>query len=714
MIARMNRLVLAAVLAFAGTLSAGGEEPEADFYVAPGGNDAWTGRLAAANAERSDGPLASLAGARDAVRRLKARGPIDRPIRVLVRGGEYRIGEPVVFRGEDSGREAAPITYAAYPGEKPTISGGRSITGWQRGEGPLWTTVVPAVKQRRWYFRQLFVNERRCIPARSPNEGVLRARGPGVAYRDRRAARRDAATKNSLHYDGDDLQPWSDPSDAIVVVYHSWTTSRHRIASLDTEKKLVRFTAPSGWPMGFWETKQRYYVEFVREHLDAPGEWYLNRRTGVLTYYPRPGEDMTRARVIAPVAEELLRVEGDAADGETIEYLSFEGLSFEHTGWSMPAAATVDGQAAAGLKTAAINVSGARHVAFRRCSIARTGGYALWLQGGSKNNLVRQCHIHDLGAGGVRLGETRLPAEKPRQTERNSVVNCFIHNGGHVYHAGVGVWIGKSSFNKVHHNEICDFFYTGVSVGWSWGYAASSAHHNSIEHNHIHHLGWGQLSDLGGIYCLGDSPGTRLCHNLIHDVLGYAHRPGGPHRGWGLYTDEGSTGILMENNVVYRTTDGGCHQHYGRDNTIRNNILALSATRGEILRSRDEKHRSFTCERNIIYERGTPPLGGSWATRGFEIDRNLYWDASGKPLEMPGGLTWRQWQAKGNDKHSLVADPKFVAPNEFDFRLQPDSPAFKLGFQAIDTATIGLMGEPDWVALPRQVHRPRLRLPGEE
>ncbi len=711
---RRNTIALAAAAILAATWGANGTEPSADFFVATGGNDVWTGRLAVPNPDRSDGPLATFTGARDAIRRLKAQGPLDKPIRVLVRDGVYRITEPIVFGPADSGSEAAPITYAAYPGEKPAIDGGVPITGWKQGDGPLWTTVVPAVKNGSWYFRQLFVNGKRCIPARSPNLGHHRARGPGIPYQDRQAARRDTETKNSLYFEGNDLQTWSNLSDVIVVVYHSWTTSRHRIATLDTEKKLVQFTAPSGWPMGYWEAKQRYYVEFVREELDAPGEWYLERGTGQLTYYPRPGEDMTKAHVVAPVPEELLRLEGDSAAGKTVDFLHFDSLSFEHTSWTMPVAEMVDGQAAAGLKTAAVNVFGARNCSFRNCQIARTGGYALWLQGGSKDNLIEQCHIHDLGAGGVRLGETNLPAEAPLQNERNEVVNCFIHNGGNVYHAGIGVWIGKSSHNKVHHNEICDFFYTGVSVGWSWGYAASSAHHNSIENNHIHHLGWGQLSDMGGIYCLGDSPGTRLCHNLIHDVLGYSHHPGGPHRGWGLYTDEGSTGILLENNVVYRTTDGGFHQHYGRDNIVRNNILALTATRGAIIRSRDEKHRSFTIDRNIIFENGTPPLGGSWVTPGFELDHNLYWDTSGVPPTMPGGLTFSQWQERGFDKHSLVADPMFVAPEAFDFRLQPDSPALPLGFQPIDTSNVGLTGTPEWVALPRSVKRLRLLLPGEE
>jgi len=705
---RVNLVGCAALMTLLAMGAQAGQPRPADFYVDDGGNDAWSGKLAAPKADGSDGPLASLAAARDAVRRLKSQGPLKRPVRVVVRGGTYRVTAPVVFESQDSGTPEAPITYAAWPGERPVLSGGVPVRGWKKGQGPLWETVVPEVRDQKAYFRQLFVNGERCVPARLPNEGTFRAAGPGTPYKNRTAARKDKETKDSLLYQGEDLKPWQNLDDAVVVVYHSWTTSRHCIKQLDTKEKLVEFTAPSGWPMGYWEKNQRYYVENVREGLDAPGEFYLDRKTGVLVYYPRPGEDMTKADAVMPLAEELLRLDGDPGAGKTVSHLRFEGLAFEHTGWTMPKAEMVDGQAAAALKTAAVHGLGTRHCLFERCEIAHTGAYGLWLERGAKDNRVVQCHLYDLGAGGVRIGQTDLPPQPELQTERNEVFNCFLHDGGKVYHAGIGVWIGRTSHNKVHHNEICDFLYTGVSVGWSWGYAPSSAHHNLIDYNHIHHLGWGQLSDLGGIYSLGLSPGTRLSHNLIHDVLSYSYG------GWGLYTDEGSTDMLLENNVVYRVKDGAFHQHYGRDNTVRNNVLALSATRGQIVRSRDEDHRSFTFERNIVYYAEGDLLAGSWSKGTTRLDWNCYWNAAGKTPAFPGGLTLQQWQAKGQDVHSIIADPKFVDAAHFDFRVQPDSPALKLGFQPIDISTTGLTGPAEWVALPKKVQRPRLLLPGEK
>jgi hypothetical protein len=677
-------------------------------YVAPGGNDAWTGKLAAPNAEKTDGPLATIQRARDELRKLKAAGGLKGPVVVQVRGGTYRLAEPIVFTAADSGTREAPITYAAAPGEQPVFSGGMPIAGWTKdAAGPAWTAAVPDVRNGKAYFRSLFVDGRRAVPARSPNEGqVHEMAGPLEPLKNREAARRDPKTRLGFRFEGEHLKRWADMDDAVLVVYHAWTTSRSGIESVDPAKHEVRVRNPSGWPFGWWG-KERFYVENVREALDAPGEFYLDRKTGRLSYCPRPGEDMAKAEAIAPRLEEVLRLDGDPAAGKLVEHLRFEGLSFRHTDWTMPRSGAVDGQAAAFLKTATVFARGARHCTFQQCEIAQTGGYGLWLERGSKDCRVVQCHLHDLGAGGVRLGEMGLPAKPEEQAERNEVHNCFIHDGGHVFHAGIGVWVGRTSHNKVQHNDICDFLYSGVSVGWSWGYAPTSAQHNLIEYNHIHHLGWGQLSDLGGIYTLGVSPGTRLRYNLIHDVLSY------DYGGWGLYTDEGSTEILMENNIVYRVKDGAFHQHYGKENVVRNNVLALSATLGQVRRSRQEEHSSFTLEKNVIYGRGVPMLGGNWSNGRYKLDENCYYDASGQPPKFPGNLSFKDWQAKGQDVRSIVADPKFVDASKCDFRLLPDSPALKLGFQPIDVSQIGLVGPADWVALPKQVQRPAMKMPGE-
>ena len=202
----------------------------------------------------------------------------------------------------------------------------------------------------------------------------------------------------------------------------------------------------------------------------------------------------------------------------------------------------------------------------------------------------------------------------------------------------MGVWIGRTNCNQISHNEICDLYYTGISVGWSWGYSPTSAHHNIVEFNHIHDIGRGVLGDMGGTTAWEIRRG-RCSHNLVHDI--YDHHTGS----LAIYTDEGSSGILIENNIGYGTTYANFHQHYGRENIVRNNIWAFGKDY-QLSRVRKEEHISFTFERNIVYFDNGKLLKGGWTNDRFIMDRNLYWDTS-----HPGGnltfadATLAQWQA---------------------------------------------------------------------
>ncbi len=670
-----------------------------DFYMSTDGSDAWSGRLPAPNGDRTDGPFATIQRARDGLRELHRKGPdTGGGGRVLVRGGTYRLTEPIVLGPEDSGRKEQPIVYSAYPGEKPVFSGGRKIEGWRKEGGEVWCAEIPDVKAGRWYFNQLFVGGQRRTRARTPNEGYLRAAGPLPGVKNPRD-RKDPNVTIGFSYRPGDLRRWDRFDDVTLVVYHSWTASLHWIADLDEPRQSVRFRAGSGWPLCQWEKEFRYYVENARELLDAPGEWYLNRETGVLYYWPVPGEEMAKVEVVAPVLRKLVVFAGDLAKGAVVHDVRLEGLVFEHADWDTPKDKTADGQAAAWLE-AAMFARGAERCCVSDCAVRHVGEYGIHFEQGCKDNRVVRCHVHDLGAGGVRIGHVKGESEDRLSSLRNTVDNCFIHDGGHVFRAGIGVWVGKSSYNAITHNEICDFDYTGISVGWSWGYQPSSAHHNRIEFNRVHHIGNGVLSDMGGIYTLGISTGTVIRNNIFHDVYAY------DYGGWGLYTDEGSTEIVLEDNVVYNTKTGGFHQHYGRENVVRNNILAFSE-QGQVQRSREEEHYSFTFERNIVYfEKGTL-LSSNWKNGKFRMDNNVYWDAANRPITF-SGKTLEQWQAAGFDRHSVIADPLFVDASRFDFGLKVESPALKLGFKPIDVSRVGLYGDASWVGLPKDVkHRAR-------
>jgi len=666
-------------------------------FVATHGNDAWSGRLPRPNLWRTDGPFATLAKAQATARTLEG-------ATVYVRRGTHFLADTLTFTHDDSGTESAPTVYAAYPGESPVLSGGRRITGWRKPtEGNVWTALVPEVKAGEWYFHQLWVDGARRVRARIPNTGYLLNDGPIEPLGDRRKARGDRNTKMGFRFKPGDMKRWSNLDDANVIQFHSWTASVHWIKELDETNHIVRFTAPACWPTGYWTKHERYYVENVPEGLDAPGEWYLDRTTGVLSYIPLPGEDPREAEIIAPRLRHLVRFAGDPAAGKFVDHVHLKGLALQHADWAIKDKGMADGQAASFLD-AAVTAKGARHCIIERCEVAHVGEYGVWLGAGSKHNRIVHCHIHDLGGGGIKLGETRSAKDEAHAASHNTVDNCFVHDTGHMFHAGIGIWVGRSSHNRVTHNEVCDLDYTGISVGWSWGYAPSSANHNIVEFNHVHHIGRGVLGDMGGIYTLGVSPGTVIRNNIFHDV--FSPGIGG---GTGIYPDEGSSHVLIENNIVYNTEFGCFSQHYGRENIVRNNIWAFSR-HGEVTRHRQEKHSSFTFERNIVLSTNGSMLWGNWSNGNYVMDHNLYWDTSTPDPDF-GADGFADWQAEGRDVHSLIADPLFVDPERFDFRLKAGSPAAKIGFKPIDTSKVGLYGEPEWVALPATIVRKPLALP---
>lgn len=636
-----------------------------EFYVSPSGNDAWNGTLSK--------PFATIERARDAIRQLRrGQGSLKEPVTVYLRKGTYFLKSPLLLGTEDSGTKDAPITYTAFPGEDVTISGGRVIEGFvpaQANGHDLLAVYIPDVKEGKWNFAQLFANNRRLKRTRLPKKGYYRIRDlAGVPLDVQCGIGRDKFT-----YEGNNIELWKNLSDVDIVALHFWVESRMPIKAVDESTHTVELAKKSVFRLteDFQHQGARYFVENVFEALDTPGHWYLDRSEGKLYYYPHIGEDVKRERFVAPVLSQLVRVVGGAESNKSVEYVNFANLRFAHTEWKLPENSAGAPQAAY-IVPGAIYFENAKNCSVTNCEIAHIGTYAIEVGGGCERISIERNLIFDLGAGGVKINAG---------SKRTTVADNDIGDGGKIFMSAVGVWIADSPGNIVVNNHIHDLNYTGVSVGWVWGYGNSDARDNIIEYNHIHHVGREVLSDLAGIYLLGIQPGTVIRNNLIHDCMSATYG------GWGIYTDEGSSYILIENNIVYRTKTGGFHQHYGRENIIRNNIFAFAVIH-QLQRTRLEEHKVFTFEHNIVYYDKGALLGGYWSDHKHVMDYNVYWDASGNPVTF-AGMSFEDWKKNGHDQHSIIADPKFVNPKKFDFRLQPDSPALALGFKQIDMSNVG-------------------------
>ncbi len=680
------RAVFAAIFAAAALTAPAFPAQKVVLYVATNGNDQWSGRLPEPNREKTDGPYATVQRARDAVRQLRAKEGVKASVTVALRGGVYNLTEPFRLSPEDSGTAQCGVTYSAYAGERPVLSGGRLIAGWVKDKGELWAADVPGVREGKWRFRQLFVNGRRARRARSPNEGYFRV--DGLVDAEPRPWNKGL---DRFRFKAGDLKAWPNPNDIEVVVFHSWNTSRVRIASVDETARIVTFTGPTIFrPMG-WDPNQRYYVENVFEALDSPGEWCLDPQAGKVYYRPLPGEDMARAHVVAPALEQLLLFDGTSA--APVSHVRIRGLSFQHADWTLPEKGYGDPQAAVTIP-AVVSWQWALNCSFEQCEIAHIGTYAVWLGRGCKFNLIAQNHLHDLGAGGIRIGEDKMAAEDAAEASQNTIRNNYIHDGGHVYAAGVGVWVAQSGRNTISHNEIHDLDYSGMSIGWNWSDAPNRTKANIVEYNYIHHVLRGALSDGGGIYTLGSQPGAVLRGNVIHDVFAYEQPP----LGWGIYLDQDSNGIRIENNLCYNTHSGGIMLGGAHDDVVRNNIFARAAS-AQVWRP---GKKGVVFERNICYLTQGVLFQGGWGADAKSVwDYNLYYRADGEPLLFYED-TFDEWKTRGMDAHSIVADPLFADPAKCNFRLKPESPVFRLGFAPFDFSKAGLEGPPEWIELPRR------------
>ena len=666
---------------------------ELNFYVSTNGNDGSDGKT-------PQTAFLTIEKAQQAVRAAKE-GKNFTSVNVYIKGGDYQPGKPIVLKPEDSGSERMQITYQSLPGEKVQISGGKKITGWKKGKKGLWQASIPEAKDGKWKFEQIWVNGETRYRARTPDTGFYRV--DKVFFPEGNPPNKWYTRTKSFGFKKGDLNlKWTNLQDVVVIVYHFWTDSHMPVESIDDKTNIVTFKYEDSKQFSddFTTRGARYIVENVFEALDQPGEWYLNKVTGILYYMPKPGEDINSVEVIAPVITEFISFEGIPLERKYVEHISFKNLNFSHTFFVLPEKNTNSAQGSSSV-SACFAMKGTRYCSFENCTINNIGTFAFEIGQGCTYNRFMKNTLDHLAGGGFRVNGGAAGSNPLIRTGYNEFTDNTVSNFGEIYPSAVGFLLMHTFGNKVAHNHIHHGFYTGISIGWVWGYMPSISRDNLIEYNYIHHIGQGLLSDMGAIYTLGISPGTKIRNNLIHDVesAGYG--------GWGIYMDEGTSHLLVENNVVYNTKYSAFNVHYCKEVTVRNNVFAVS--RIELLqRQRVEPHQSLFFENNILYWKQGKLLSADWVdepyefyykaiepktrkmTATFSIDYNVYFNPNLSKEEVRfGKQSWAEWNGRGKDTNSVYGDPMFVDPDNYDFRLKPGSPAFTLGFRQIDLSTAG-------------------------
>lgn len=528
-----------------GLLLACSQAKTIDYYVAKNGNNDWSGRLAEPNSNHSDGPFATLSRARDEVRKLKSRGPLQSAVTIYVRGGIYFLSHSFKLEAQDSGTAADPIVYRGYKNERPVLVGGREIRGFKPYKGHILQANVVLQGLKGVYFRQLLFGGKRQHLARYPNWDPKDPYGGGWAYVAGHdiPAYKDVPgdSRRTFRYKPSDAREWSHPDEGEVVIFprYNWGNNIIRIASIDRAKRTITLAHDASYAI---RPGNRYYVRNLFEELDAPGEWYLSKRKWILYFWPPA---VLRSKpVFVPTTRTVVKM-GDGAANIIWRNFEIEGAE----GTAMRLEDTTDCLIAAniihdvgGFDGSGIEVTGGFHNGVVGNDIYQTGKDGIIISGGNRKTLT--------------AGE-------------NFADNNYIHNVGVLNKAAVGISL-RGVGNRASHNLIEYCPRTGI------GFEGNNL---VIEYNEIDHVVL-ETEDAGAINTGGrdwiSSRGSVVRYNFVHDVIGYGYRNGkwlSPFLAWGIYLDDNTGGVDVIGNIVADAPRAGIFLHNGRDNHIENNIL---------------------------------------------------------------------------------------------------------------------------------------------
>ncbi len=652
-----------------------------DLIVSPDGDDSNEGSL--------ENPLKTVAAAKEKLKALKEADCGN--ITVWFREGTYAFDSTLEFDSSD----CSNVTYRSYPDEEVIFSGSKEISGsWTETtiNGVIAFVTDMPVENDSDYFRSLFKDGKRLSRSNYPKQGVFKVKDPKEDEGIPSEWAPDFFFHSLAFYaNTSDILDFSNPGDVDIRLMHFWCDELMPIHSVDTATGRIETTKPSSMRI---RVDDNFVYENVKETLSLPGEWYLDRSEEKLYYIPQDGDTVENTVLYAGTTEQLITI-------ENIDSISFQGINFENTDWdhidgthtgnpfnsSHPLYKNIkygaDHPQAAFEVPAAIYISASSKISFTDCRFKNISFTAVKFDKAAKDCNITSCYFDEIGGNAVFIhGDFVVPAT----TENIDVTDCHISNYGRIFNNAIGILLTHAINCDLSYNEIHDGWYTGISVGWNWGYSDNSTNGIKICNNLIYNIGNGWLSDMGAIYTLGIQPDTVISGNVIYNVGCDEGRYG--YGGWGIYLDEGSSYMLVEKNLVYDCSSQTFHQHYGKDNIIRNNIFAFGGE-GAFRITKHEEHNSLTLSNNIFVTDNAVMYFQSTNMNWFIDDSNLYWDYknggnvySGDSVKLFERKNIVSMMGRGYYNNGVFADPLFKDAANRDFTLAANSPALEAGFEA--------------------------------
>ena len=551
----------------------------AQFFVSPDGSDSGDGSF--------ESPFKTIGAARDAVRRLN--GDMSEDIVVYLRGGDYRITEPVVFDTRDSGTNGHKIIYTAYKDEVPVINGAQKVSGWTKYNDKLWSAPL----DRDTKLRNFYVNDRRA------NMGSVRVNAKGgYGEYSVRAGQADWAwdsgkKSDGVSYNASDIPRITSNFDDLEII-NGTTWNENIVCTRDVkyengslvllmQQPYGAIAQTPGWGAGF-STGGTHTIYNSLSFVDDPGEFYFDKTAGKVYYYPRQGEDMSSADAEAPIADQLIVIKGNSTS-DRVTGISFEGITFANTDYQLTDVAGSHGkttcQAAqtytafadsnwhkykyemADTLPAAINVTNSDSIEFIGNVVKHTGADGISMTNDVINSTVTGNFITDITSSGITVGHPQHiyigdaswdNHEKfPKGIEgicKNDLISqnmlydiSVVHGFGGC--AAITTYYADSV--KILSNTIEKTAYNGIHLGWGWCNFKDSTtcRDNMICYNRVINS-LNRLHDSGGIYTIGQMPGTVINENYIQGIPAAA--PYQPT--YGLHNDEGTAYIQENDNVL--------------------------------------------------------------------------------------------------------------------------------------------------------------------